>query len=305
MKNNQIGYDHTTSFKSTSFLLNQGILVDSFAAQNGFFESAPIDKTALQERMRFNLTNVGFTLIELVVSIAIIAILAGLLLPSLASAKQKVKRTSCIANLRQLATSSLMYADDDIKKSLSGRTGADDQSLNYLLPYVSKSLNVFVCPSTQNAVSSNEGFNPVSGERGLVDLFGPAGGRNKTSRMSYMCNAFIGHGTPYSEDIPFSGKTRHLPYLRKDLSNVQTYVTWHNAFGLRGVTAGASRHWLVEDDYWGGDIIGYPDKADNHGDQGLNVSFCDGHVEWLATRGFLYGYELDTDEGRTGIAMPY
>src|SRR5438132_3273033 len=54
----------------------------------------------------------GFTLIELLVVIAIIAILAAILFPVFAQARDKARQTACLSNLKQLSLGVLMYAQD-------------------------------------------------------------------------------------------------------------------------------------------------------------------------------------------------
>ncbi|MHB0998599.1 MAG: type II secretion system protein [Armatimonadota bacterium] len=118
--------------------------------------------------------NKGFTLIELLVVIAIIAILAAILFPVFAKAREAARATTCLNNIKQLATSLQMYiSENDMTYPVYDNTKAGDpmtytsfsmyvpgdaaskayvQNYSYmsqLMPYV-KSKKIFACPSASD-----------------------------------------------------------------------------------------------------------------------------------------------------------
>jgi prepilin-type N-terminal cleavage/methylation domain-containing protein/prepilin-type processing-associated H-X9-DG protein len=103
----------------------------------------------------------GFTLIELLVVIAIIAILAAILFPVFARARENARRASCQSNLKQIGLGIMQYTQDYDERLPGRRTSsaaADEPTTNWALtlqPYV-KSEQLFVCPSNpQNGVTNN------------------------------------------------------------------------------------------------------------------------------------------------------
>src|SRR5437763_5923333 len=139
---------------------------------------------------RRNARQHGFTLIELLVVIVIIAILAAILFPVFAKAREQARKISCISNLKQIGIASIMYLEDFDEHFASGENwhGTTPQvdaafllgNRFQLVPYI-KNEKVWLCPSDSSWANSDTSAPPHPPPRPPPASSHPCPHRNTTT----------------------------------------------------------------------------------------------------------------------------
>lgn len=151
----------------------------------------------------------GFTLIELLVVIAIIAILAAILFPVFAKAREKARQSSCLSNIKQLALAGLMYTQDYDERTQrwhgywdTGQVPSVTDPFWYtlLVPYI-KNSQIFLCPS--------------AGDKALDPAYSPAN--------TYLCTYAVSNGWPLTALAAFVSPAETVMLCETQNSNYYRY----------------------------------------------------------------------------------
>ena len=201
----------------------------------------------------------GFTLIELLVVIAIIAILAAILFPVFARARENARKSSCMSNLKQISTGMMMYVQDYDERFMNGHysvTQIDGSAFWFerVLPYV-KNAQVFTCPSAPQAVNFHSWGNPPN-FAGKVIKYGVTGAAVARSATTTYALAEFTHPA----ETALVGDSYH-----QYPNGAAQYAAANECNGTPGCSCGTARP---------------ANEANARHMGGSNLGFCDGHVKW-------------------------
>lgn len=229
----------------------------------------------------------AFTLIELLVVIAIIAILAAILFPVFARAREAARATSCKSNLKQIITGATMYAqdyDEYILASCMGVNCATGYWGQHIQPYI-KNTAVLKCPST-TGYDTTDGVNSGYGHH--HSMFGWAGGGIRSMaevQSPAETLIFADRGT---DDTNLNGGIDWARYEANPDQDYPANIGGGNVLRFYGQAPGG-----------GGTCCGTQTVVARH--SGLcNIAFLDGHVKamrpsqvWISNSSGLIGTPRD------------
>ncbi len=237
---------------------------------------------------------VGFTLIELLVVIAIIALLVSILLPALGKARKSARATVCLSNQGQIVKSGTLLSLDHRTGAFLPELDTSEDSLGYIYPDYFNAPNAAVCPATQHKIRPDVYLSDASsmakyGRTGILqDLTNNAlDARFENYGTSYETWAWMDGPRIYPDGEVINGawrgsvnQQRGLRAGDPDYRNNNPTTT--DVLKTVKTLAFPSKTLLTLD----GDDSGlpnYPDETNNHGADGTNMGFCDGHAAWVPT----------------------